>query len=808
MSRIGPTGSRAFFAGAVFLAAATGCGRRPAGPSPEDVGVVELAVMNAPPDATCLRVVATGTRSVTALHDLTQGQSTVFPMTRLPVGEVRFTGDAFAVSCAALTPGEVARWVGDPVTVTITPGVVAQVQLRLVRNGRAQVGVDFEPDPATVFTLDVRVATGSDDAEEFTTDIVGNVGVDLTSSDLELTRDISSTRNQVVGIRFAAVDVPAGATIVAASIQFTAKLDATANPPTSPATTLLNVRAEATDNPATFAATSPNVSARPTTTASVAWGNVPLWPTADAAGPDQRTPSLVPLVQELVDRRGWARGNAMVFVISGTGTRSAHSFNGMAAGAPLLHVEYRMAPPRDGGPDEPPPLPEPPMDTDGNQSYLVPAGVAGVTAVAVLTAGGSPVSGTGPGGGPYRMVGIPDGLGAFDNGDGTYTVLMNHELGATQGVLRAHGARGAFVSRWVVRKSTPPVVERGEDLIRQVVTWNRATGSFNAPATGVALGRLCSADLPPRAALFDAASGLGYDGRLFFSGEEVGSTGRGFAHDMDGTSYELPRHGQMSWENIVLNPATGTRTLSVGLDDSSPGQVYVYLGSKTATGSPIERAGLHNGNLFGVVVAGVPTEAAGSPVASPLPFTLHPFGDVAAIDGTVLESQSNANAVTRFGRPEDGAWDPMNPADFYFVTTSTNRLWRMRFADLGNPAAGGTIVAVVTGRGMVGPDNIAVTRRGEVLIQEDPGMERLAKIWRYRIAGDLLEEVAHANPRFFSPSSPFFLGGINEESSGIIDMTEILGPGFYLTDVMTKVASDAEVVEGGQLQILFVPPPS
>lgn len=28
--------------------------------------------------------------------------------------------------------------------------------------------------------------------------------------------------------------------------------------------------------------------------------------------------------------------------------------------------------------------------------------------------------------GGYRMVGIPDGLGAFDNGDNTFTLLMNH----------------------------------------------------------------------------------------------------------------------------------------------------------------------------------------------------------------------------------------------------------------------------------------------------------------------------------------------------------------------------------------------
>ena len=31
----------------------------------------------------------------------------------------------------------------------------------------------------------------------------------------------------------------------------------------------------------------------------------------------------------------------------------------------------------------------------------------------------------------YRMARIPDGLGAFDNGEGTITVLMSHELTAT-----------------------------------------------------------------------------------------------------------------------------------------------------------------------------------------------------------------------------------------------------------------------------------------------------------------------------------------------------------------------------------------
>src|SRR5580765_5208661 len=61
--------------------------------------------------------------------------------------------------------------------------------------------------------------------------------------------------------------------------------------------------------------------------------------------------------------------------------------------------------------------------------YLVRT-TPGIVTTSVLTTGDS-VDG-------YRMAGIPDGLGAFDNGDGTFTVLMNHEIPVTSGVERAH----------------------------------------------------------------------------------------------------------------------------------------------------------------------------------------------------------------------------------------------------------------------------------------------------------------------------------------------------------------------------------
>jgi len=69
------------------------------------------------------------------------------------------------------------------------------------------------------------------------------------------------------------------------------------------------------------------------------------------------------------------------------------------------------------------------------------------------------------------MVGAPDGLGLFDNNDGTFTLLMNHELSSGSGAVRAHGANGAFISRYIIDKATLEVLS-GSDLIQRVFAWN------------------------------------------------------------------------------------------------------------------------------------------------------------------------------------------------------------------------------------------------------------------------------------------------------------------------------------------------
>ena len=174
-------------------------------------------------------------------------------------------------------------------------------------------------------TIDIQVADSSDDAEESSAGTTK-----LGSSDLEIVYDGG---HQTVGIRFKDVPIPQGATINHAHIQF--KVDETDSGDVS-----LTIAGEDRDDAATFASTHQNISSRRRTTASVAWSPV-AWETVGEAGSDQCTPNIASVVQELVSRLGWSSGNSLVFIITGTGERTAESCDGDQAGAPLLHVEYR-----------------------------------------------------------------------------------------------------------------------------------------------------------------------------------------------------------------------------------------------------------------------------------------------------------------------------------------------------------------------------------------------------------------------------------------------------------------------------------
>jgi hypothetical protein len=175
--------------------------------------------------------------------------------------------------------------------------------------------------------IDIRISSDNDDSEEK----ISSGAIDDGSSDLELGQEGSGA--QLVGLRFPGIPIPAGATITNAYILFTT--DEEDSNPTS-----LTIQTQDMDNAPAFTATPFDISDRTLSTTSVAWNDIPAWNTVGENDYKQQTPDISILVQEMVDRPGWAFGNPIVFIISGTGERTAESFDSAPDKAALLHIEY------------------------------------------------------------------------------------------------------------------------------------------------------------------------------------------------------------------------------------------------------------------------------------------------------------------------------------------------------------------------------------------------------------------------------------------------------------------------------------
>ncbi|HEY0552508.1 MAG TPA: hypothetical protein VGF13_23105, partial [Verrucomicrobiae bacterium] len=180
--------------------------------------------------------------------------------------------------------------------------------------------------PTPLYTVTAAVNSSANDAEQ---PAVG--AVTLNSTDLELVND-GPAGNQTVGLRFENLAVPAGALISSANIQFAAD-------EAQSEVTALTLRAQSADNAPVFAASANNLTARPLTTASIPWAPA-AWNAVDERGPLQRTPDLSPLVSEVIARPGWSNGNAMAFLISGTGHRTADAADDIGGTPPTLTVSY------------------------------------------------------------------------------------------------------------------------------------------------------------------------------------------------------------------------------------------------------------------------------------------------------------------------------------------------------------------------------------------------------------------------------------------------------------------------------------
>jgi len=479
--------------------------------------------------------------------------------------------------------------------------------------------------------------------------------------------------------------------------------------------------------------------------------------------------------------------------------------------------------------------------------------------IKVIATVGDTVTGT-------MLRGIPDGMGAYDNGRGGVTLLSVHEV-ATDNPFALKGKSttapwGTSITKLTVSKSTKAVT-KVEEFMKKVNFYNYSTAKYQETPAGAApvgatagffdwgISRFCSATWAAAGTFIH--NGVGYAGGLFLTGEETGNESRGFAFEEDGTGHQLPRMGMLSFENIMPSLKPGANTVAIATEDNGDGQLYVYAGKKQSTGTAIDKAGLTNGDLH---VMSIPTIKSDNLFRTTAGLNKKVATEFVKVDWNTspaaFAKESTEKGMT-LARIEDGHWDPSNPNVFYFLTTESNKdpiatapnpatptvtrdggaLWRLTFKDAQNPAAGAELEMLLNGGESVymsKPDNMTVTDDGKyLLLQEDPGgNEALARIVAYRVSDSKLAVIAEFDAKKFKTGGSEFMTN-DEESSGIINANEFFAkpgdtnsyfffnaqihvktgaiaarPDLAKRSVDKKAAINTATVEGGQFYVMTI----
>jgi uncharacterized protein DUF839 len=446
----------------------------------------------------------------------------------------------------------------------------------------------------------------------------------------------------------------------------------------------------------------------------------------------------------------------------------------------------------------------------------------------------------------YRMVGIPDGLGAHPNGDGTSTLFMNHELTNTtlsEPIVGGPKNRGAYVSQWILDSDGDPMA--GRRAYDRVFSEDTFVGPApDATNTTRGLARFCSG--------FLAGPANGFDRWIYLTNEEEQTAANTF-DGMGGVSvaifdnelHSLPGLGRYSKENTVVQPHRGTRAVIFSTEDGPAtldNQLYMYVGRKdrSANASVLERNGLVNGTLYVFRSLDPARNSERTFVTGSVSGEWVPIRNAGALTDVQLEAASDAANAMTFVRPEDGAFNPNNPNEFFFDTTGSSsgsaegvnelgRLYSLRLHP-GNPLKPATLTIVynadlvVAGGGdtAISPDNMDASSR-YLMINEDGTTESRAvmaakgrdgSIWRFDLVkgptgavgvdGSTATRVAELNP---PGRDGIAVGPGVWETSGIIDASALFGADTWLSDVQahpptTPPGGPTVTVEDGQLFVM------
>lgn len=497
----------------------------------------------------------------------------------------------------------------------------------------------------------------------------------------------------------------------------------------------------------------------------------------------------------------------------------------------------------------------------------------------------------------FAMAGIPDGLGFYETANRNY-VFMNHEIGTTKfdgSTLpnipenyiftyfnntdpdKIRGTRVSvfeFDKNWNViggRNLIDTAIDNSINTNGTVYNLNTLSGFYENPGNPSntlnsnaqngfigAFSRFCSGFLA-QAGFIDNSNGQGIP--FWFAPEEDGSpTNRGWAVTANGVATSLDGLGRFQKENVVAPEQyrplslgnTSNKTVLLSTEDSSDGELYMWVGNQTAQ----DPNGFKDGQLYVLQVSNPSTGEvyANETIPEDVPVTskwVAVPGNIAV--GTVGQSANEittqlstyvngteANGTprsTNFRRLEDIAEDPTNLGSFYFaVTGSTNTLsdGTTRDNQLGklyrislnpsNPAGDGVLTLVHTGGFGQGVsfDNLTVLTNGKVWVQEDAAYSTAI------LGGDPLgDENRQAYIWEFDPNANGGTGSITPvaemqedaypdlgndptkygewESSGIVQVGNLVpNSPWTLFDVQahTDLSQNARFSEGGQLLLI------
>ena len=161
-----------------------------------------------------------------------------------------------------------------------------------------------------------------------------NADVEEDGGEMELeSGDLDMDDGKIVGLWFDNINVPQGATITNAEVQFVADKTTTDPDPSE-----IEIYADDSDNAPIFTAAADDLSDRPTTSAKVDW-NPPPW-VKDQALPAEKTPNLAAIIQELVDRPGWGAQSVAIIFEGSSGKREGRSWDDTPSDAAVLTITY------------------------------------------------------------------------------------------------------------------------------------------------------------------------------------------------------------------------------------------------------------------------------------------------------------------------------------------------------------------------------------------------------------------------------------------------------------------------------------